>query len=74
MVTSVSQLSVADAPAKKVARSLALPMPSHSTITSAGQVMTGSISSLTVMSWVTVTVSTFMQWSVAVTVKVRVKL
>ncbi len=74
MVTSESQLSVAVAPARKVASSEALPFPSHSTVMSAGHVMAGAVSSFTVMSWVEVAVSTLLQWSVAVTVNVRVKL
>ena len=76
---AASQLSAAVAVASPVTAVLESVMQSASSRTSAsaGPVITGAsgaVSSLTVMSWSQLMLSSLPQWSVAVAVNVRVKL
>ena len=75
IVTSLSQLSVADAPARKAVNSAMLPAPSHSTVMSDGHVIIGATSSRTRIVWSQLTEELVLpQLSVAEAVQVRTKL
>ena len=79
MLGAASQLSSAVAVASPVVAGLASVAQSASrkTSASAGPDITGAsgaVTSVTVMSWSQLMLSSFSQWSVAVAVKVRVKL